>query len=88
LAIFSEATDSEFFEEFVAFDFWRIFQRQLILVFLKNLLPMIFGEFSEATDLGFLEEFAAFDFWRIFQRQLILDFLKNLPPPVWTEMEI
>ena len=59
MAIFSEATDLGFLEEFAAFDFWRFFQRQLILNFLKNLLPLIFGDFSEATDLGFLEEFAA-----------------------------
>jgi hypothetical protein len=45
LADFSEATDLGFLEEFAAFDFWRIFQRQLILNFLKNLLPLIFGEF-------------------------------------------
>jgi len=81
--MFFEATNSGFPEELVASDIWRFFQRQLILDFLKNLLPLIFGEFSEATDLGFLEEFAAFDFWRIFQRQLILDFLKNLLPLIF-----
>jgi len=59
------------------------FQRQLILDFLKYLLPLIFGEFSEATNLGFLAKFVAFDFLAIFQRQLILDFLKNLLPLVF-----
>ena len=41
----SEATDSGFLKEFAAFDFLANFQRQLILDFLKNLLPLIFGEF-------------------------------------------
>jgi len=62
LAIFSEATDLGFLVEFAAFGFGRFFQRQLILDFLRNLLPLIFDEFSEATDLGLFEEFAAFDF--------------------------
>jgi len=42
---FSEATDLGLYEEFVAFGFGRFFQRQLILDFLKNLLPLILGVF-------------------------------------------
>ena len=57
-----------------------ILQRQLILDFLKNLLPLVLGGFLEATDSGFFEESVAFGFGRFFQRQLILDFLKNLLP--------
>jgi len=49
LTNFSEATDLGFLEEFAAFDFWRIFQRQLILDFLKNLLPLVLDEFFEGN---------------------------------------
>ena len=42
--MFFEATNSGFPEELVAFDFWRFFQRQLILDFLKNLLPPVWTE--------------------------------------------
>jgi len=43
-----------YFEEFVAFDFLAIFQRQLILDFLKNLLPLGLGGFSEMSYSSYL----------------------------------
>jgi hypothetical protein len=49
LADFSEATDLGFLEESAAFDFRRIFQRQLILNFLKNLLPSILSGFFKGN---------------------------------------
>jgi len=49
LVDFSEATDSGFLEELVASVFRRIFQRQLILVFLRNLLPSDWGDFFRGS---------------------------------------
>jgi len=40
---------SEFYKEFATYVFDRIFQRQLILDFMKNLLPSILGQFFKGN---------------------------------------
>ena len=72
-----EATDFVFPEKFVASVFEQIFQRQLILNFLRNLLPSVSGRFFKSNWFWFSWEICCLRFRTDFSKATNLEFLEK-----------